>query len=710
MSSFKIVQRSTYEIGIVETTSTLLSQQVIPQRLDLPADQYKDFQKLIYQSFQTLLACDITKKEEHSSIVDSMKQYLKFSNMKQEFVKVMNMCTLDNWKSLKTKVYKQSADDGRDDDEHTIMYAVGLQKLIENTQFIEKNVLCSNGIMRDLFLHIESNELQSFEKFLKDFIDLLLRFAFDDLYNFEQLIQQFSLLIVSLFDLTSANLRKTVQSLWLQQFSEIQDKVCDIYEILRQQLNDKSMYMRQFIRVLFQAKVANIEFKVLDAKLLELLEQMNSQGIIDLLKRYTIDESLIQRYFSIFVEQYKIYVKKLSSVENSVVLGKLLELQDKFMRDLDQSQLAPMFLSFLIQTNHSILRGYNQASEISQFFESNLDRLNEEMVLQALCYSVDKDKLEFELRKSLIQRVIEGQASTSQQQFNVKNEKLLCQLLQQSFGKNFIHKLNLIIHEQEEDKSDIKHSLANQLQVISFPTAMWINEVQNPLKQQIMHPQLLNLTVQFQESYKAKFKNRNLQFLTAIGKVELILDKKYEILVNTTQASMLLHFNERKQHEISSLRDKQLQIDDDIFKAFLMPLLNNKTLEITQDNIQLSSDLSQLGKQNNCYISSKDIVKFYRNKHLRGTSANDDVSGNSNEAKKVVKYLYKEHKFKIQAYIMRVLKSSFKINKKELFQKIYQKYLEDGIEVVQESIDKCMEEIYEKEYAKEEGDNYLYLP
>ena len=39
--------------------------------------------------------------------------------------------------------------------------------------------------------------------------------------------------------------------------------------------------------------------------------------------------------------------------------------------------------------------------------EKNLEKLNEEIVLQALSYSVDKDKLEFELRKSLISRVIE---------------------------------------------------------------------------------------------------------------------------------------------------------------------------------------------------------------------------------------------------------------------------------------------------------------
>ena len=56
-----------------------------------------------------------------------------------------------------------------------------------------------------------------------------------------------------------------------------------------------------------------------------------------------------------------------------------------------------------------------------------------------------------------------------------------------------------------------------------------------------------------------------------------------------------------------------------------------------------------------CYISSVEIVKFYRNKHLRGTVTADD-NNNNNSGKNVVKYLHKEHKFKIQAYIMRLLK------------------------------------------------------
>jgi hypothetical protein len=65
-------------------------------------------------------------------------------------------------------------------------------------------------------------------------------------------------------------------------------------------------------------------------------------------------------------------------------------------------------------------------------------------MIQILSYSSDKDKLELELRKLLITRVIEGQ------KFSNEAEKALSGQLASFFGKNFSHRFNLIMSEIQQ--------------------------------------------------------------------------------------------------------------------------------------------------------------------------------------------------------------------------------------------------------------------
>lgn len=67
--------------------------------------------------------------------------------------------------------------------------------------------------------------------------------------------------------------------------------------------------------------------------------------------------------------------------------------------------------------------------------------LNEDQIVQILSYSSDKDRLEHELRKLLIIRVIEGG------DFSLEHERELSLKLASFFGKNFSHRFNLILTE-----------------------------------------------------------------------------------------------------------------------------------------------------------------------------------------------------------------------------------------------------------------------
>ena len=67
--------------------------------------------------------------------------------------------------------------------------------------------------------------------------------------------------------------------------------------------------------------------------------------------------------------------------------------------------------------------------------------IDDDLMIQILSYSSDKDRLELELRKLLITRVIEGQ------KFSHEAEKALNGQLASFFGKNFSHRFNLILTE-----------------------------------------------------------------------------------------------------------------------------------------------------------------------------------------------------------------------------------------------------------------------
>jgi hypothetical protein len=66
--------------------------------------------------------------------------------------------------------------------------------------------------------------------------------------------------------------------------------------------------------------------------------------------------------------------------------------------------------------------------------------------------------------------------------------------------------------------------------VLILPPSVWVNQIYNPQRQVSIHPALQSISDAFQESYKAKFKNRNLNFITPLGSVSLIYNKKDEII------------------------------------------------------------------------------------------------------------------------------------------------------------------------------------
>jgi hypothetical protein len=111
-----------------------------------------------------------------------------------------------------------------------------------------------------------------------------------------------------------------------------------------------------------------------------------------------------------------------------------------------------------------------------------------------------------------------------------------------------------------------------------MPSAVWANELWNPHRSQIIHPQLLALCDSYQTAYKAKYKNRNLQILSFLGSVTLACERgRLELTVSTLQATILLHFNTHSELPIKKLKEDLLKdtiLDDDLFTQLLTPLVS----------------------------------------------------------------------------------------------------------------------------------------
>lgn len=107
----------------------------------------------------------------------------------------------------------------------------------------------------------------------------------------------------------------------------------------------------------------------------------------------------------------------------------LIETLENFKSQLpetkQQSPLGPSFLSLVEKLNQQILRSYNHCYEIASFIDSAMvtsSPFSLEKVPLVLTYTSDKDRLEIELRKSLLIRLIEQRAFSKEkeQELNIQ--------------------------------------------------------------------------------------------------------------------------------------------------------------------------------------------------------------------------------------------------------------------------------------------------
>ena len=96
---------------------------------------------------------------------------------------------------------------------------------------------------------------------------------------------------------------------------------------------------------------------------------------------------------------------------------------------------------------------------------------------QLLVYNLDKDRLELELRKFLITRLLDRDRN----RFNIDYEYTLSNAIRDHYGGKFNHRFNLILQSVKDEKEKPNKNLI-QGDVTIIPQAVWPTQFANPLR------------------------------------------------------------------------------------------------------------------------------------------------------------------------------------------------------------------------------------
>ena len=120
--------------------------------------------------------------------------------------------------------------------------------------------------------------------------------------------------------------------------------------------------------------------------------------------------------------------------------------------------------------------------------------------------------------------------------------------------------------------------VSDKLSVLTIPATAWPQSFPSPLKTQVIDRQLLWLGPTFLSGYKAKFQNRKVDMLAWFGSVELVLDKRHKLVVNTGLATCLMMIEERRKIPSNELAECMGGFEVTIFSKLLQPLIDSSVV------------------------------------------------------------------------------------------------------------------------------------
>lgn len=127
--------------------------------------------------------------------------------------------------------------------------------------------------------------------------------------------------------------------------------------------------------------------------------------------------------------------------------------------------------------------------------------------------------------------------------------------------------------------------------------------------------------------------------------------------MSTLQATILLHFNTHSDLPVKKLKEDLLKdtiLDDDLFTQLLEPLLAQGVLvRVGEGTLKVKASLAS--GTLNAYSTLRASSTLHRRKLLQGGS-NPQQEHKPSHSASGESYVHKEHKFKLQAFIIKHFK------------------------------------------------------
>jgi len=187
--------------------------------------------------------------------------------------------------------------------------------------------------------------------------------------------------------------------------------------------------------------------------------------------------------------------------------------------------------------------------------------------------------------------------------------------------------------------------------------------------------------------------------------------QRFELTVSVVQASVLLLFNENNTYVYKVMRDRILNITDPSFKSMIGPLLFNNMRLLTNRGADGKGKQKVEGKVS-MDLGDDDMISLIplnaKKKRITYPARLKSLESKLEDSSKIKEKTQEERGFRIEAAIVRVMKSRNVMNQQELIAestKQLTKYFKPNVRIVKKRIESLME----REYLKRDENDHRII-
>ena len=196
--------------------------------------------------------------------------------------------------------------------------------------------------------------------------------------------------------------------------------------------------------------------------------------------------------------------------------------------------------------------------------------------------------------------------------------------------------------------------------------------------------------------------------LSYLGTVDMVYRGKLHVTATGLIANILLCFNEKKLFSFTEITTR-LEISTDDLHSALKSVFGAGLVHKDGDTLKINDTLNMLS-ENKFMLTSQEVINMLETSQGQNTSSKTTSGEQSSPT--MLKYVHKEHKFRVQSKIMKYLKSEKSMAFKDLIDRITAHFKEPNMSLVldltTDDIEKNIKDLSEKGYLNIDQDLGLY--